>query len=307
MARRLGAAIVVVALACAAAACGEGTRRSADGKVRVVAAFYPLAEAARQVGGSHVDVTNLTPVGAEPHDFELTPEDLDRILDADLLVDMGRGFQPAVEDAAKQRDGTTLAVLDELPIGAGEQEVDADSERGLDPHVWLDPTLMARIVDAVRDALIDTDPAHAADYRRRARASTTKLRQLDDEYRDGLRHCRVRDFVTSHESFAYLARRYGLRQLGIAGVSPDEEPSPDRISQLADLARREYVRVIFTEDFVSQRLADTVAREAGGLRTEVLSPLEGLTEDQQRAGDDYVSVMRSNLRKLRSALDCTDT
>jgi zinc transport system substrate-binding protein len=273
--------------------------------VRVVAAFYPLAEAAQQVGGADVHVTNLTPIGAEPHDLELTPKSVDQILDADVVVEMGHGFQPAVEHAAQQRSGTTVVMLDELPIGAGDKQVGEGTKNGLDPHVWLDPTLMARIVDTVRAALVKADPAHADDYTTRAHTYTAKLAQLDDEYRAGLRDCRVRDFVTSHEAFAYLAKRYGLHQLGVAGVSPEQEPSPDRIADLADLARREHVRVIFTEDFVSARIADTVAREAGGVRTEVLSPLEGLTDDQQHAGDGYLSVMRSNLRKLRSALDCT--
>jgi zinc transport system substrate-binding protein len=301
---RLATAIVAIALVCAGAACGESSGAGADGKVRVVAAFYPLAEAAQQVGGTDVHVTNLTPIGAEPHDLELTPKSVDHILDADVIVEMGHGFQPAVEQAAKQRSGTTVVVLDELPIGAGDKQVEEGNKHGLDPHVWLDPTLMAHIVDAVRAALVKADPAHADDYTARARTYATKLQQLDGEYRAGLHDCRVHDFVTSHEAFAYLAKRYGLHQLGVAGVSPEQEPSPDRIASLADLARREHVRVIFTEDFVSARIADTVAREAGGVRTEVLSPLEGLTEDQQHAGDDYVSVMRSNLRKLQSALGC---
>jgi zinc transport system substrate-binding protein len=305
MPARLATAIVAIVLVCAAVACGDSSGSAADGKVRVVAAFYPLAEAARQVGGTDVHVDNLTPLGAEPHDLELTPKSVDQILDADVVVEMGHGFQPAVEQAATQRSGTTVVMLDELPIGAGDEHVEEGDEHGLDPHVWLDPTLMARIVDAVRGALVQADPVHADDYTTRARTYTTELARLDDEYRAGLRECRVRDFVTSHEAFAYLAKRYGLRQLGVAGVSPEQEPSPDRIAKLADLARREHVRVIFTEDFVSARIAETVAREAGGVRTEVLSPLEGLTEDQQHAGDDYLSVMESNLRKLRSALDCT--
>jgi zinc transport system substrate-binding protein len=302
---RLATAIVAIVLVCTGVACGDSSASNADGKVRVVAAFYPLAEAARQVGGVDVHVSNLTPIGAEPHDLELTPKSVDQILDADVVVEMGHGFQPAVEHAAEQRSGTTVVMLDELPIGAGDQQVEDGSKHGLDPHVWLDPTLMARIVDTVRAALAKADPAHADDYATRARTYTTELARLDDEYRAGLRDCRVRDFVTSHEAFAYLAKRYGLQQRGVAGVSPEQEPSPDRIADLADLARREHVRVIFTEDFVSARIADTVAREAGGVRTEVLSPLEGLTEDQQHAGDDYLSVMESNLRKLQSALDCS--
>jgi zinc transport system substrate-binding protein len=171
--------------------------------------------------------------------------------------------------------------------------------------VWLDPTLMGRIVTLVRDALVNADARHASGYRERAATFERALGRVDSEYRAGLSECRLHEIITSHEAFAYLAKRYGLRQLGIAGISPDQEPSPDRIAELADLVRRDHVQVIFTEDFVSPRVADTLAREAGGVKTEVLSPLEGLTKQQQAAGEDYVSVMRSNLQKLRPALGCT--
>jgi zinc transport system substrate-binding protein len=272
--------------------------------VKVAAAFYPLADAAQAVGGDRVHVTNLTPPGAEPHDLELTPKSVDEVLDARLAVVMGHGFQPAVEDAVKQRPGGTVVVLDRLPIGAGDRKVEEGNPNALDPHVWLDPTLMGRIVTLVRDALVKADASHAAEYRANAATFEHQLAQLDSEFRAGLTNCRLHEIITSHEAFAYLAKRYGLKQLGIAGISPDQEPSPDRIAELTDLVRRDHVKVIFTEDFVSRRVADTLAREAGGVQTEVLSPLEGLTKQQQAARDDYLSVMRSNLRKLRGALDC---
>jgi zinc transport system substrate-binding protein len=122
-------------------------------------------------------------------------------------------------------------------------------------------------------------------------------------YRDGLAHCARRLIVTAHEAFGYLARRYGLRQEGVAGLSPDAEPDPERIAQLTDLARREGVTVVFTEELVSPRIADTLAREAG-VHTDVLNPLEGLTDRERRAGANYITVMDDNLRKLRTALDC---
>jgi zinc transport system substrate-binding protein len=267
----------------------------------VVAAFFPLAYAASMVGGKFVDVTNLTPPGVEPHDLELTPDSVDALQDAGLVVVMGRGFQPAVEKVARDRDRGTVEVLDRLSIaGAGKP-----SARAGDPHVWLDPILMGRIVDEVRVALTKVDPAHAHAFAANAARLHAELDGLDTEYRTGLAQCDRYLLVTSHEAFGHLAARYGLRQEGITGLSPDAEPSAKRLAELSDLAHAKGVTTIFTEALVSPRVAQTLAREAGGLRTAVLNPLEGLTDREVELGGDYFSVMRSNLRKIQRGLGCT--
>jgi zinc transport system substrate-binding protein len=288
----------------------------AGGRTQVVAAFYPLAEAAERVGGNRVEVTNLTSAGAEPHDLELTSDSVDAIEDADVVVVMGGGFQPAVEDTADDRDEGTLVVLDALPIDAegrvveeeeeGEGgEEDGGSADALDPHVWLDPVLMLDVVDAVTAAMIEAEPAGRSAFEANAESFKEQIAALDAEYRTGLETCERRLLVTTHDAFGYLANRYGIEVEGVAGISPDAEPDPDRLAQLADLAREEGVTTIFTEELVSPEIAETLAREAGGLRTGVLSPLEGLSAEERDAGDDYVSIMRSNLDKIRAALGCS--
>jgi zinc transport system substrate-binding protein len=276
-------------------ACGPDAATD-DGRVHVVGAFYPLAEAARQVGGNLADVTDLTPAGVEPHDLEVTPKQVDAIQTADLAIVMGHDFQPSVESVTDVRHGETLVVLDALRVG--------EQGKQLDPHVWLDPLHMRRIVDGVEQRLAKVDPRHASQYTRNAQRYDAQLATLDHDYATGLADCRRDEIVTAHEAFGYLARRYHLDQQAIEGVSPDQEPSADRIAELADLAKRDHVTTIFTETLVSPKVAQTLAREAGGLRTAVLNPLEGLTEGERRAGDDYVSVMRHNLATLRDALGC---
>jgi len=263
--------------------------------VTVVASFFPLAEAAEQVGGRHVRVRDLTPPGVEPHDLELDTDDVDAILDADLAIVLGEGFQPAVEASADDRDGPTLVVLDAV---AHRRLLD-------DPHVWLDPIRHRAIVDAVAASLSRVDPAHARAYRANAARFGARLDALDAAYVRGLAHCESRTIVTAHEAFGWLAARYHLRQLGVAGVDPEREPDPDRLAALAELARRHGATTVFTEPLVSARLARTLAREAGGLRIAVLDPLEGLGEARRAAGEGYVSVMERNLRHLRRALRCT--
>ena len=282
----LAATAVLVSLLASPLPAGAAERR------KVVTAFYPLAWVAAQVGGDRVAVGNLTPAGAEPHDLELTPDQMDSLLDADVAIVMGKAFQPAVERAAEQRDGVTVRLLDRLPTRTG------------DPHVWLDPVLMQRIVARVRTALTKADPAGRAVYQRNAADLDTRLAALDQRYRDGLSTCARHEIVTAHEAFGYLARRYGLRQQGVAGLAPDAEPDAKRLAQLADLVERDGVTTVFTESLLSPRIADTLAREAG-VRTAVLNPLEGLTAKERAQGDDYISVMDANLAKLRMALGCT--
>lgn len=255
----------------------------------VVASFYPIAWAAQQVGGSRVEVTNLTPAGAEPHDLELAPDQIDEVLDAKVVFELGGGFQPAVEQAAEQRNGPTVQLL----------------PRGMkDPHIWLDPVRMAGIVRAVQRELTRVDPAGRAVYTRNATKLLGELEHLAADYRAGLAHCTRDVIVTGHEAFGHLAARYGLRQEGVAGLSPDAEPDAKRVAQLTDLVKRLGVTTVFTEELVSPRIAQTLAREAG-VRTVTLSPLEGLTDRELHRGDDYLSVMRSNLAKLRRALGCS--
>ena len=270
-----------------------GCGADSDDRPGVVASFYPLAEAARQVGGEIVRVHNLTPPGAEPHDLELTATQVADIQDADVVLVLGDGFQPAVEKAAAGRQGT-VELLGVLGPAAGDTD---------DPHVWLDPVLFATVVDHVASALGRAVPAERPAFSVGAEAYKAQLATLDRDYRAGLSDCTRREILTAHEAFGRLAQRYGLTQESIAGLSPETEPEPDRLAELADLVRRRGVTTIFTETLVSPRVADALARETGA-RTDVLDPIEGLSEDDGRGGMTYLSVMRDNLAKLRAALGC---
>jgi zinc transport system substrate-binding protein len=282
-------ALPILAVALLVAGCGSTS--GSDRRPTVVAGFYPLAWAAQRIGGPGVRVVNLTPAGAEPHDLELTPSDIEAIDGAQLVLYLGHGFQPAVEKAAEARSGPSLDLLagQRLAAVAGDEE-----GGGVDPHVWLDPARFARIAVAIGAAL----------HRERAAdALVARLHRLDAEFRSGLRDCERHEFVTSHAAFGYLATRYGLRQVALTGLSPEAEPSPRDLEALVDEVRKSGATTVFFETLVSPRLAQTVAREAGA-KTAVLDPVEGLSDDEVAAGDDYVTVMRRNLSTLRRALAC---
>lgn len=290
----------------------------------VVANFYPLYEAAREIGGDGVEVKNLTPAGSEPHDLELTPRQVDQLLDADLVLYLGKGFQPAVEKTVKKRDAASLDILegldlDRLPAGhEGETEAahaehdeqaaaaaghSAALEGGLDPHVWLDPALMVQVAERIEAAMAEAAPDQARDFARNARAYRGEIEELDQQFATGLKECERRVLVTAHAAFGYLARRYGLEQRGIAGLSPEAELDPERLAQLTDEVKETGTTTVFSETLASPRIAETLAKEAG-VETEVLNPLEGLTKEEAAAGETYVSVMEKNLAALQRGLGC---
>jgi zinc transport system substrate-binding protein len=288
---RLQLAAVGVAALALVAACGDDGAVAGRRKLDVVASFYPVAEAAAEVGGDRVRVTNLTPAGVEPHDLELSPRQVDQLEDADLVLYLGRGFQPAVADVARRRGATAVDLLEAVKVDRG------------DPHFWLDPQLMSTAVDGVAAALVKTSAGDAARFQANARRYKAALAALDDEFRQGLSACARKEIVTSHAAFLYLARRYGLTQLPVAGLSPEAEPDASRLAELADQIKAKGITTVFYEELVSTRVAETLAREAG-VKTAVLSPIEGLSDEEVEAGKNYAAVMRDNLAALRQALGC---
>jgi zinc transport system substrate-binding protein len=295
--RRSCALLAFLALVggCSGGDAGGSERAGGVARLRVVAGFYPLYEAARRVGDDRVQVTSLTPVGVEPHDLELSPAQVDEVQDADLVLYLGHGFQPALERAVRRTKGRALDLLASMPLTKAADETD--------PHVWLDPVLMGRIVEQVQAAFAEVEPAGREGFVANGTAYRQELSDLDRQYLAGLNGCARKLLVTSHEAFGYLARRYGLEQRAVAGVSPEAEPAPGQLAELADLVRSTGTTTVFSEALVSPKVAETLAREAG-VGTAVLDPVEGLSKDDQSSGKTYVSVMRDNLAALRAALGC---
>ncbi|SFL00766.1 metal ABC transporter substrate-binding protein [Geodermatophilus ruber] len=298
--------VTVAALLLAGCGASAGENGSGDGRT-VVAGFYPLQWVAERVGGDRVDVSSLTPPGAEAHDLELTPRDLAAVGEADLLVYLD-GFQPALDEAADSEAGDSAwdagqaADLSRATEGhAHEGEEGHEGEEPVDPHFWLDPLRLAAVGDALAERLAELDPDGAAAYEENAVALRADLEGLDAELQTGLADCAVGTLVTSHDSFGYLADRYGLEVVGISGLSPSQEPSPAQLAEISELVRERGVTTVYTETLVDPAVADTVADEAG-VRTAVLDPLEGLTDES--GGDDYLAVMRANLATLQEGQSC---
>ncbi len=263
-----------------------------SGKMKVAASFYPLYFFASEIGGDKAEVRNITPAGAEPHDYEPTAQDI-AYAESSRLVVLNGIIEPWGTDIKKNVDPGKTAV-----VTAGDGLFSS-----ADPHVWLDPKLAERMVAAIAEGFAKADPADAPYFRANSMTLVNRLEALNAEYAAGLSACTTRSFVTSHDAFGYLASRYGLDQVAIAGLSPDAEPSPKELADVASFVRKNAVRYIFFESLVSPKLAQTIAAETGA-KTLVLNPLEGLTVSDLKDGKDYFSEMRTNLANLKTALEC---
>ncbi|MSQ13067.1 MAG: ABC transporter substrate-binding protein [Dehalococcoidia bacterium] len=289
-------------------ACSSNAPAAGTAKVSVVTTIYPLEFLARRIGGDRVDVVNMVPPGVEPHDWEPSPKDIAAIQRAHVFIENGAGFEPwaarVVRDLPKSGP-LVLQATDGLPLmppasSDGEEGV---ASGGLDPHVWLSLALFAFQAEQVKNALTKADPAGAQTYAANLDSLKAQLAALSDEMKRGLSSCAQNTIVTSHAAFGYLAKDLGLRQVFISGLSPEAEPSPARLRELIAEVKQLGVNYIFFETLVSPAVAKTLAREVGA-KTLTLNPLEGLTSEEVQAGQDYLTVMRSNLQNLRLALEC---
>lgn len=283
-----------------------------DGRLRVLTSFYPMYDFACKIGGDCIDVTNMVPSGTEPHDWEPSTNDLKNLEKADVFIYNGADMEPWADDLLVSHSDT-LRVVEasenvELRTTDGEHEhahehEDADHHHGdFDPHVWLDPENAKIEMEAIRDALCAADPENSTVFQSNYEKYAAELDALDAEFREKLAPLPNRTIVVAHEAFGYLCDAYDLTQVGIEGLSPDSEPDPGRMAEVIDFVREHSISTIFFEELVSPKVAEAIASETGA-QAKMLSPLEGLSDEQAAAGADYFSVMHDNLAALMEALN----
>jgi len=272
----------------------QTTKQSDTKKLKVTTSFYPLAFLAQTIGGQQVIVTNLTPPGAEPHDFEPNTRDIVQLEMQDIILLNGGGLEGYTDKIKENIDPkkTSLAIVGQ-PLMNDPQ----------DPHVWLDPVLYKKEAETISGLFIQKDPSHTVIYTANTQKLIQKLDTLNIEFERGLSDCKQKNIITSHKAFGYLAKRYGLHQIALAGLSPDQEPSSKTLADVATFAKANKIGYVFFEELVNPDIAYTLAREVGA-QTLVFNPLEGLTKQDYAAGKTYLTIQRENLMNLQIALDC---
>ncbi|HKX73188.1 MAG TPA: zinc ABC transporter substrate-binding protein [Candidatus Saccharimonadales bacterium] len=266
-----------------------------NGSLKVTTTFYPLYEFSRAVAGDLATVTNITPAGAEPHDFEPSPQQLIAAQKSQVFIYNGASFEPWAEKFLPDYKNVAVKTSAGLPLIA--------MEDAQDPHFWLDPVLAQGTIDAIANGLIAAAPQHKDTFVKNATAYKARLAALDTDFTSGLATCQKHTIVASHDAFSYIGKRYNFEIMAITGISPDEEPSPAKLAEISQAVRQQGIGYIFFESLVSPRLADTIATETGA-KTAALDPIEGLSDEDQKQGKNYLSVQRQNLAALRTALGC---
>lgn len=280
----------------------QQTAKPQHAKIQIYASFYPLYFFASQIGGEKASVNNVTPAGSEPHDFDPTAQDIAKIEKSDLLL-LNGGVESWGDKIKENLKGTNVTIV-VAGDGLLSKQLVENGQNVKDPHVWLNPVLAKKEVAKITAGFSKVDPLNASYYQDNEKKLDTQLDQLDGQFKKGLANCQNKDIVTSHEAFAYLADRYGLHQIAIAGLSPDAEPSAKQLADVSDFAKKNHVNYIFFESLVSPKLSQTIAQEIGA-KTLVLDPLEGIPQDKIKQGENYFTVMNQNLHNLQTALQCT--
>lgn len=263
--------------------------------IDIAVSIYPLAHFAKKVGGDKVNVHLITPGGVEPHEYEPTPSDIIKIQSSKAFVFNGAGvdvWAGALEEDLKKKGITVLEMTDYL-----------DDHSPIDPHIWLDPVLAQEQIEIFVQLLVALDPGNRTVYEKNGALSIAELLQLDQDYKNTLSQCSLKDIVVSHDAFGYVGTRYGITIHPIAGLSPEEEPSAARLAELSRLMKEKNIKIVFFETLVTPKLAQTLAKEVGA-EVFVLNPIEGISDKENKAGENYDTLMRENLNNLKIALVC---
>lgn len=263
-------------------------------KLTVVTSFFPIYEFAKHVGGDRVNVMTLIPAGIEPHDYEPTIQQLQEAENADVVFFNGLGFESSWIDRVNNDNLVDTSVLSNLSQGSQIRN----------PHIWLDPVFAKTQVQQIKNALMEIDPNNKLYYQKSAMDFIAKLDLLDSEIRAALQTCNKKDFIAFHDAFDYLAKRYGLIQHSIQGVSPEGEILPQRIEETIRLAKDLGLNVIYAEELVDPRFAEVIAQEIPNGKVLVLSPLEGIEKNEESSGIGYLDKMKQNISNLKVGLEC---
>ncbi len=281
-------------------ACSNAPVERANQSLKIVASFYPMAEFARQIAGDHAEVITLIPAGVEPHDWEPSAKDMETIESADLLVYNGSGMEGFAEQVIDTLDLQKTSVV-EASLSV-KKLITIEEESALDPHVWLSPITAQQEVIAISNAIQQKDPTNKKMYVKNTALFLEKLRQLDALFQVVSTAPKHKEFVTAHAAFGYIAHDYQLIQVPLSGLSPEQEPSAGQLADVSKLIHDKQIKTIFFETLVSPKIAETIAKETGS-KTAVLNPIEGLTEDELKAGKNYISIMKQNAEALQIALN----
>lgn len=274
----------------------------------IVASFYPLYEIAKEIGGNNTFVTSVIPFGVEPHDWEIAPQQISQISKADMIIFNGIGFDSWLGNEVQFRNSLLVDVskdLQQLIKTDGQQLNNFKRESRYDPHIWLDPILVKNISETISNAFIKLDPNNAVSYKQNTQNFLQQLDKLDSTIKESLSNCELKDFISFHQAFHYFANRYGLTQHTVhESTSPGSEILPQQISKIIKLAKDLNIDTIYSEELVDPKLSEVLAAEIPNGKVLLLSPVEGINQEELANNIGYIDKMYMNLENLKQGLKC---
>ena len=274
----------------------------------IVASFYPLYDIAKKIGGNNTLVTSVIPFGVEPHDWEIAPQQISQISKADMIIFNGIGFDSWLGNEVQFRNSLLVDVskdLQQLIKTDGQQLNNFKHESRYDPHIWLDPILVKNISETIGNAFIKLDPNNAVSYKQNTQNFLQQLDKLDSTIKESLSNCELKDFISFHQAFHYFANRYGLTQHTVhESTSPGSEILPQQISKIIKLAKDLNIDTIYSEELVDPKLSEVLAAEIPNGKVLLLSPVEGINQEELANNVGYIDKMYMNLENLKQGLKC---
>ncbi|WP_417202154.1 metal ABC transporter substrate-binding protein [Acetoanaerobium sticklandii] len=287
----------------------NSTNDDEDSKLTVYASFYPIYDFTNKIADDYINLKLIVPAGAEPHHYEISAKTMAELENADLILLNGLEFEPWADSLPESLSSKIISLGEEvnpLPYvehSHGEHEGEAENSHSeYDPHIWLDPLRASQMSEIIYENLSKLDSTNKAVYETNLKNLKDEFITLDSEYKQLEAIQNKKEIVVSHNAFSYLGERYGLEFHSLSGISPENEPSLKVLSEITDLVNKEGIRVLFFEELANDKIINTIADETG-VESDVLYTIEGMTDDEVSAGEDYFSKMRLNLSKLKLAVE----
>ncbi|NWF97859.1 MAG: zinc ABC transporter substrate-binding protein [Nitrospirae bacterium] len=267
-------------------------------KIKVIASIHPLGDFVKQVAGDSVDVRVLLPAGASPHTFEPTSKAVKDVSEARVFIKIGAGLEFWAEKMIKSSGNKKLIVIDcseGLPL-IKLQEKHNHHISEYDPHIWLDPLNVLKIIDKISKTLSSVDPLNAALYKKNAESYKESIIKLDNEISKRVNNFKIKEYVTFHPAWNYFSKRYGLKVAGVIEESPGKEPGPKHISKIIKEIKRIGSKVVFVEPQFNPKIASVIAKDANA-QIVYLDPIGG-----QKGKETYIDMMKYNISSLESVM-----
>ena len=331
---------IVLLSGCSKAAETKDAAKSAENKegLKVYASVYPMYDFAKKIAGDKLDVEMLMPQGTEPHGWEPDTDTIKNLENADMLIYNGAGLEDWTDKVIDSLSNKNLKVVEAsegvelIKSSHDHEEEEHDHEAaeenhnheaaennhnheaheedheheghhhgGMDPHVWTSPKNAKIEMENIKNAFCELDKENADYYESNYEKYAKMLDELDAKYKGKLGDLPNKTIVVSHEAYGYLCKDYGLNQLGIKGVNAETEPDAKKMAEIISYIKENKITTVFTEELIDPKVSKIIAEETG-CEVKVLSPIEGLSEEQIKNKEDYFSIMEENLENLVGAL-----